>query len=115
MLHRVNSVLMASFILSDTCREISILITAGSGSVPLGSVEADIDDVRVALIDGLVKGRITASERTCTGSHARVMGQVNTPSLAINCGAVLEGTRLAARAETRQGCGEKVKMRAMAA
>lgn len=57
----------------------------------LGSIEAEIE-VRVAVINGMVRGNITASERVVLGSHAKVMGQVNTPSLEINCGGNLVGS-----------------------
>ena len=53
-------------------------------------IEADID-VGVALINGRVNGNITASQRVVLQSHARVEGNINTPSLSISDGAIFEG------------------------
>jgi len=55
-----------------------------------GEVETDLF-VPVAIIDGLVRGDIRATERVELGSRARVLGDIETPSLAIQPGAVFEG------------------------
>jgi cytoskeletal protein CcmA (bactofilin family) len=47
--------------------------------------------VAVAIIDGLMRGDIRASERVELGSEARVIGNIETPALAIQPGAVFEG------------------------
>lgn len=53
-------------------------------------IEADIE-VGVALINGRVNGNIKASQRVVLQSHARVEGNISTPSLSINDGAIFEG------------------------
>ena len=47
--------------------------------------------VAAAIIDGLVRGDIRATERVELGSTARVIGNIETPALAIQPGAVFEG------------------------
>ena len=47
--------------------------------------------VAVAIINGLVRADILASERVELGSEARVIGNIETPALAIQPGAVFEG------------------------
>lgn len=47
--------------------------------------------VAVAIIDGFVRGDIRATERVELGSGARVIGNIETPALAIQPGAVFEG------------------------
>jgi cytoskeletal protein CcmA (bactofilin family) len=47
--------------------------------------------VAVAIINGLVRGDIRASERVELGSQARVIGDIETPALAIQPGAFFEG------------------------
>jgi cytoskeletal protein CcmA (bactofilin family) len=44
-----------------------------------------------ATVDGLVRGDIRATERVELGSTARVIGNIETPALAIQPGAVFEG------------------------
>jgi cytoskeletal protein CcmA (bactofilin family) len=56
-----------------------------------GRVEADID-VRIAIIDGCLEGRLRATEHVVLESSARVSGEIHTPSLEIKNGAVFEGT-----------------------
>ncbi len=53
-------------------------------------IEADID-VGVALINGCVSGNITANRRVVLHGQARVEGNIYTPSLSIDDGAVFEG------------------------
>lgn len=55
-----------------------------------GKVEADID-VGTAIINGLVFGTITASERVVLESEAKVIGQIVAPALTIRLGAVFDG------------------------
>lgn len=55
-----------------------------------GEVHGDIF-VATAIIDGLVRGDISATQRVELGSHARVMGNIETPALSIQPGAVFEG------------------------
>jgi cytoskeletal protein CcmA (bactofilin family) len=55
-----------------------------------GEVEADIV-VAIAIIDGLLRGNIHATERVVLGSHARVFGNIESPALSIAPGAVFEG------------------------
>jgi cytoskeletal protein CcmA (bactofilin family) len=55
-----------------------------------GEVEADIV-VAIAIIDGLLRGNIHATERVVLGSHARVFGNIESPTLSIAPGAVFEG------------------------
>ena len=56
-----------------------------------GQVDADIE-VAVATIHGAVNGDITASQRLELGRAAKVNGNITTPSLIIEQGAVFEGT-----------------------
>jgi cytoskeletal protein CcmA (bactofilin family) len=44
-----------------------------------------------AIVDGLVRGDIRATERVELGSKARVIGNIETPALAIQPGAMFEG------------------------
>ena len=55
-----------------------------------GEVEADIV-VAIAIIDGLLRGNIHATERVVLGSHAKVFGNIESPALSIAPGAVFEG------------------------
>ncbi len=47
--------------------------------------------VATAIVDGLVRGDIRATERVELGSKARVIGNIETPALAIQPGAMFEG------------------------
>jgi len=47
--------------------------------------------VATAIIDGLLRGDIRATERVELGNTARVIGNIETPALAIQPGAVFEG------------------------
>jgi cytoskeletal protein CcmA (bactofilin family) len=54
--------------------------------------EVDTDlFVAVAIIDGLVRGDIKATERVELGSSGRVIGNIETPSLTVQPGALFEG------------------------
>lgn len=55
-----------------------------------GIVDADID-VAFAVIEGVVNGNITATERVILERNARVMGQITTRSLSVTPGAVFDG------------------------
>jgi len=55
-----------------------------------GEVEADMI-VATAIIDGLQRGNIYATESVVLGSHARVFGNIESPALSIQPGAVFEG------------------------
>jgi cytoskeletal protein CcmA (bactofilin family) len=55
-----------------------------------GEVEANIV-VAIAIIDGFLRGDIYATERVELGSHARVFGKIESPTLSIAPGAVFEG------------------------
>ena len=55
-----------------------------------GEVEADIS-VATAIIDGCVCGNIRATESVVLDSHARVFGNVESPALSIQPGAIFEG------------------------
>ena len=56
-----------------------------------GQVDADIE-VAIATIHGAVNGDITASQRLELGRAAKVNGNITTPSLVIEQGAVFEGS-----------------------
>jgi cytoskeletal protein CcmA (bactofilin family) len=47
--------------------------------------------VATAIVDGLVRGDIRATERVELSSNARVIGNIETPALAIQPGAMFEG------------------------
>jgi cytoskeletal protein CcmA (bactofilin family) len=56
-----------------------------------GQVDADIE-VSVAQIYGTVNGDVTASKRIELGRVARVTGNIQTPALVIEQGAIFEGS-----------------------
>ena len=67
-----------------------------------GRVEADVM-VAVAKINGTVNGNINATERLELGRTARVFGDIRTPTLLIEQGAIFEGAcRMNAQAEAKQ-------------
>lgn len=69
-------------------------ITSQDGTLLVGTngqVDADID-VAVATINGTVNGDIIATQRLEMGRAARVTGNVQTPSLMIEQGAIFEGS-----------------------
>ena len=63
----------------------TLIVSAG------GQVEADIE-VAVAMINGVVKGDIIASQRIEFGRSAQVTGNIHTPARVIEQGAVFEGS-----------------------
>ena len=63
----------------------TLIVSAG------GQVDADIE-VAVAKINGTVKGDIRARERIEFGRTARVTGNIHTPALVIEQGAIFEGS-----------------------
>ena len=68
-----------------------------------GRVEAEVS-VAVAKISGEVTGDITAAERVELGRTARVSGNIQTPALVVEDGAVFEGNcRMSRLREVRAG------------
>lgn len=69
-------------------------VTSHSGTLIVGSggqVDANIE-VAVCMIQGTVNGDIIASQRIELGRAAKLSGNIQTPSLIIEQGAVFEGT-----------------------
>jgi len=69
-------------------------ITSGTGTLIVGSggqVDANIE-VDVAMIHGVVNGDIIAGQRIELGRAAKLNGNIQTPSLVIEQGAVCEGS-----------------------
>jgi cytoskeletal protein CcmA (bactofilin family) len=69
-------------------------ITSGTGTLIVGSggqVDANIE-VSVAMIHGVVNGDIIAGQRIELGRAAKLSGNIQTPSLVIEQGAVFEGS-----------------------
>lgn len=56
-----------------------------------GKLQADVE-VTTAVIDGVFKGKITATESVLLENHALVIGEIHTPTLTIRGGAIIEGT-----------------------
>lgn len=56
-----------------------------------GKLQADVE-VTTAVIDGIFKGKITATKSVLLENHALVIGEIHTPTLAIRGGAIIEGT-----------------------
>ena len=83
-------------------------ISSGDGTLIVstdGLVEADIS-VATAKVYGTVRGDITASSLIELGRTARVTGNIRTPSLVIESGAVFDGTcRMSSG--TGEGSGSK--------
>ena len=68
-------------------------ITSTGGKLIVGAggrVDANVD-VSVAIVQGIVNGDLIASRRVELGRAARVIGNIQTPSLAIEQGATFEG------------------------
>jgi cytoskeletal protein CcmA (bactofilin family) len=80
-------------------------ITSQDGTLLVGTngqVDADIE-VAVATINGTVNGDIIATERLEMGRAAHVKGNIQTPSLMIEQGAVFEGScRMSQLKEARE-------------
>lgn len=55
-----------------------------------GKLEADLI-VATAIIDGFLRGNIHATESVVLGTHARVFGDIESPALSIQPGALFEG------------------------
>ncbi|HBR56504.1 MAG TPA: hypothetical protein DEA22_03395 [Blastocatellia bacterium] len=69
-------------------------VSSDSGTLIVGSngqVDANIA-VSAAMINGVVNGDIVASERIQLGRTARVVGNIQTPRIIIEDGAILEGS-----------------------
>ena len=69
------------------------LIRSGDGRLIVnggGVIDGDVS-VKEALINGTVRGEIRATARVELGSSARVIGDIETPELFIQPGAVFEG------------------------
>ncbi len=67
-----------------------------------GQVDADVE-VAVATINGTVNGDIVATQRLEMGRAARVKGNIQTPSLMIEQGAIFEGScRMVQLKETQE-------------
>ncbi|MEK6335970.1 MAG: polymer-forming cytoskeletal protein [Acidobacteriota bacterium] len=69
-------------------------INSTSGKLIVGAggrVDANVD-VSVVIVHGLVNGDVIASRRVELGRVARVTGNVQTPSLVIEQGAIFDGT-----------------------
>lgn len=64
-------------------------------------LQADVE-VTVAMIDGVFKGKITATKGVVLENHALVIGDIYTPELTIRGGAIIEGKcRFEVRPQTR--------------
>jgi cytoskeletal protein CcmA (bactofilin family) len=68
----------------QACSEGTLVVTEQ------GRLQADVE-VSVAVIDGLFKGKIKATEQVVLENHALVIGEINTPILTIRGGAIIEG------------------------
>jgi len=69
-------------------------VSSGSGTLIVGAngkVDANIE-VAVAVIHGTINGDIIATQRLELGRAAKVNGNIQTPSLIIEQGAVFEGS-----------------------
>jgi len=69
-------------------------VTSESGTLIIGTngqVDANIM-VAAAMINGAVNGDIIASEKLQLGRTARVMGNIHSPRLIVEEGAILEGS-----------------------
>ncbi len=77
-------------------------ITSGTGTLIVGAggqVDANIE-VSVAMIHGVVNGDIVAGQRIELGRAAKLSGNIQTPSLVIEQGAVFEGSCKMVQAKT---------------
>lgn len=76
-------------------------VTSENGTLIIGSsgkVDADIM-VASAMINGTVNGDVITTERLELGRTARVMGNIQTPRLTIEDGAILEGSCMMMKAK----------------
>jgi cytoskeletal protein CcmA (bactofilin family) len=86
-------------------------VSSSSGTLIVGAngkVEANIE-VAVAIIHGTINGDIIATQRLELGRAARVNGNVQTPSLIIEQGAVFEGScKMAQMNAAKEKAGRKL-------
>jgi len=86
-------------------------ITSGTGTLIVGAggqVDANIE-VSVAMIHGVVNGDIVAGQRIELGRAAKLSGNIQTPSLVIEQGAVFEGSCKMVQAKTAATATPKVE------
>jgi cytoskeletal protein CcmA (bactofilin family) len=87
-------------------------ITSSSGTLIVGAngkVDANIE-VAVAMIHGTINGDIVATQRLELGRAAKVNGNVQTPSLVIEQGAIFEGScRMLQMAQSAEAPRKEVK------
>lgn len=69
-----------------------------------GHIKADID-VRIAVIDGYLEGKLNASHHVILDRNARVEGNIHTPSLTVRDGAVFKGCSFVKVRKDFAGCG----------
>ena len=87
-------------------------VSSTSGTLIVGAngkVDANIE-VAVAVIHGTINGDIIATQRLELGRAAKVNGNIQTPSLIIEQGAVFEGTCKMAQMSAAVDKGKKDKM-----
>jgi cytoskeletal protein CcmA (bactofilin family) len=86
-------------------------ITSGTGTLIVGAggqVDANIE-VAVCTIHGVVNGDIIASQRVELGRAAKLSGNIQTPSLVIEQGAVFEGSCKMVQMKTASDKSPKVE------
>lgn len=71
----------------------TLIVSAG------GQVDADVQ-VSIALINGTINGDITATKRIEMGRVAKVNGNIQTPALVVEQGAIFEGSCRMTQAQT---------------
>lgn len=71
----------------------TLIVSAG------GQVDADVQ-VSIALINGTVNGDVTATKRIEMGRVAKVNGNIQTPALVVEQGAIFEGSCRMTQAQT---------------
>src|SRR6267378_3088335 len=86
-------------------------ITSGTGTLIVGAggqVDANVE-VSVAMIHGVVNGDIIAGQRIELGRAAKLSGNIQTPSLVIEQGAVFEGSCKMVQLKAAAAAGPKVE------
>ena len=86
-------------------------ITSGTGTLIVGAggqVDANVE-VSVAQIHGVLNGDIIAGQRIELGRAAKVSGNIQTPSLVIEQGAVFEGSCKMVQLKAAAAAGPKVE------
>jgi len=86
-------------------------ITSGTGTLIVGAggqVDANVE-VSVAQIHGVVNGDIIAGQRIELGRAAKINGNIQTPSLVIEQGAVFEGSCKMVQLKAAAAAGPKVE------